>query len=154
MKSIRSIQDIHDARGDIKDKFGRIVLSRRDILRGDFADLPPLRGHAREGARAYIGELLVEYFDVNVQGSVGQCHNVFVQEERENNPLLRQAFMNIERKLLTEYRNELEQYDWHDFTAIADRNGTIFLEMGMDIRIREYYETRIRNEVRVLEQQD
>lgn len=150
---VDDIDGVRNARGGIINEFGKTVLTYGDLKRGYFTELPPIRARANALTRAYIGDMLSEYFEVTIQPNIGELADTIADDAREN-PALRTALLAIERKFLSDYRPELENYDWHDFTAVMDRTGAIILEMGMDVRIREYYETRLRDEVRRLTEQD
>lgn len=149
---INNHDDIMRAEGDICDEFGKIMVPHREIRRLKFDLTKPLRTKATEAAIAIIADGFEDILEVVVPHHVPKLEDVVDEVYlRDTTSRIRHAIRKVRDSAVTDFRDNVDNFDWHEFNMHVDRRGLIVVEMGMDTRVRFFYEHHLREDVRRLQ---
>lgn len=148
-RRIMSIRDIERAFGDIYTQYGKVLIPFHRIQDWSFSTTSTLSHKAQQLVWALALDGLkneLEYFTVS--NSIKTMHDLIDAQYILERPDVERAMLSVRNAIIVEIVRSLETIEDHDWRSVHmqmdHRLHVPVLEVGMDIRIREYYERRIR----------
>lgn len=138
-KILSTWDDYDDAKGNIYTHDGYLTLSARNIKRTQVTDNRPILFKAKEAAISYFCEVLEERHDyVNTPRNIKQLDQVAYRSDIENSTRMYGELMRLESLIASDITNNFENDTWREL-YLASRNGTFMVDVGLDVRIKDYY---------------
>ena len=148
---VMSVRDVEMAGNDIHHSHGGLVIPYNQIQRMQFTSTQPVSAKAQRLVQALaIDGLQNELDHVTVSRSLSSVQDLVDYQILDRIHGAERVMLQVKNAVVIDSIRRIEKitdYEWRSVHIQMDhRRGELMLEVGMDIRIREYYETRLRDE--------
>lgn len=147
-------QSFMEARGDIYDQKGNVLISAKSRRQGVFGPERPVFFKAIDVATAIVAEVFQkQHQHVIAMRPVSLSIIDHVYEDlAEESGNFQKAYNSVETMIVDDFSELLLRYEWSDVWLTKAR-GALVMEVKVDIRIREWYEMKFKEEEHAREQE-
>lgn len=136
---LTDMNDFDRATSDIYDYRGVITLSRRDLKRTPIAEEPPLMCKARKAAAAFFASVLRDTMGyAKMSRNIPRIDDTIDMEYILSSDRLKERLKELELDIIADI-NRLFNGDSFKDLYMHFKSGIYIVDVGVDIRIRDYY---------------
>lgn len=156
---IFSPDDLIRVYSDITDGFDRVVIPVRQVRTMMFTTSKSLKHRALDAVNAITAEVLRQEMDYHhVEKTIPSLASIIDPDMLDMTPGANSTISRVRDAItvhLVDVLSKIRDYEWKEY-HLYTRPGTseLMIDIGMDIRIRDWYERQIQEQVRQNEDMD
>lgn len=144
---ITTLEDFETANGPVYDFHDRRIIGSIERLRRlQVVAERPIIFKAQEAAAAVVASVIKDHHDfVNIGRNILDLEDALYMDIIEGSPRRLAIYRNLENIIYQDMVDYLNEYSWNDIWISKSAN-VYMLDVKIDIRIREWYESRFKRQ--------